>query len=551
MAFTTKSLITRVLLIVLASVPIALAQTTMFAQPIETNESFIKVVSAIDRDDLVSLRTELDAGFDPNTSIDGFGPLLHRAAQAGSIQAVIALVDAGADIDQRDPASGYTPIMVAASYGHKAIVSYLDGSGADLSTVGAAGETLAYLQELGGIAEQAPASPQESTEPSKEDIKRLTDLLFQASEVGDAYLVKGLINSGADVGATDENGWTPLMYASLSAYDPDLYIPVARQLLSADANQINQTDQNGFNALMISIISKADTAYIGWLAKQEHLDFSTITTNGEQAHDLAYRVWGSEADEVLRRMPPQNMDYMFEDISKKIVGLGLDGSGMSRAEWEGTQRFLREVGLYDGVIDGIAGRQTKRAIIAFLDEMINDIDNRLVAICDRIRIRVPTIIERLYQEYPITTMGDHKSIRRGSGRLTTLDYSNNLDFEFSGTEYYLRWAKLENGRNYASYRDKKNAIWCNLYPPKYDSWNVRSIRNADWHFSYGLWYFCKEDPRKSTSQAILSSYADEEQRSIFRIDRCEKAYYGIPTSARSSDEVESLIKWENISEDKQ
>lgn len=49
--------------------------------------------------------------------------------------------------------------------------------------------------------------------PSPSPKKNLA--LIQASRKGDAVLVASLINSGADMNAVDEEGWTPYLAASV------------------------------------------------------------------------------------------------------------------------------------------------------------------------------------------------------------------------------------------------------------------------------------------------------------------------------------------------
>ncbi len=61
-----------------------------------------------------------------------FGSWLHVAADFGNLELVKALVALGADVNQRGGTFGGTPINLAASKGHKEVLEFLLGCGAEL-----------------------------------------------------------------------------------------------------------------------------------------------------------------------------------------------------------------------------------------------------------------------------------------------------------------------------------------------------------------------------------------------------------------------------------
>lgn len=77
---------------------------------------------------------------------------LHWAASSGlSAEAIRALCDCGADLEARD-ASGWTPLMIAASAGRAEVVRQLIYAGADASAANPRGQTgLHYAASKGHL----------------------------------------------------------------------------------------------------------------------------------------------------------------------------------------------------------------------------------------------------------------------------------------------------------------------------------------------------------------------------------------------------------------
>ena len=104
---------------------------------------------------------------------------LHNAARRGLVDVVQALLDNGADIEDRDDDSN-SPLMVAAEWGREAVVDTLLRAGASVAATNRFDKTA---------------------------------LMF-ACQRGHAGVTTQLVNAGSDVGAQNRLGYTPLMLAA-------------------------------------------------------------------------------------------------------------------------------------------------------------------------------------------------------------------------------------------------------------------------------------------------------------------------------------------------
>jgi ankyrin repeat protein len=103
--------------------------------------------------------------------------------KAPDIEAINALIGAGADLEARD-GTGWTPLHQAASRGHTEIAKALIQAGADLEAKNKLGRTPLHIAAYWGRTEA----------------------------------VKALIQAGAELDAKDVTGWTPLNLATLRGH---------------------------------------------------------------------------------------------------------------------------------------------------------------------------------------------------------------------------------------------------------------------------------------------------------------------------------------------
>lgn len=91
-----------------------------------TEDSFRNPVDYVTLGTVDQLRSQLDAGLDPNTTDEYGTPLLHHAVGAGRLDSVKLLVERGARVNSFDT-EGQTPIDIAGLYGQADIAAYLAG----------------------------------------------------------------------------------------------------------------------------------------------------------------------------------------------------------------------------------------------------------------------------------------------------------------------------------------------------------------------------------------------------------------------------------------
>jgi ankyrin repeat protein len=152
------------------------------------------------------------------------GDDLINAAKNGDLPRVIALLDAGADVNARRLVAKYdvnpdTPLMCASEEGHLEVVQALLAKGANVNA---------------------------RTDPGS------TALMF-ASQKGRLEVVRALLGANADVNARSQNGGTALMLASLNDH-PD----VVRALIDAKADVNAKMGDGITTALTIASLAHND-----------------------------------------------------------------------------------------------------------------------------------------------------------------------------------------------------------------------------------------------------------------------------------------------------
>jgi ankyrin repeat protein len=187
--------------------------------------------------------------------------LLFAAVKAGDLAAVRQLLDAGADVNAKEPdsifGSGDTVLMVSVYSGTKTsidVVQALLDAGADVNGADSGGTTA----------------------------------LMKAAIIGDVHLARLLLEAGADVNAKNGSGNTALTLAATRDVTTLLQV-----LLDAGAD-INAQNDSGASALMY-------TAFPGTLDAVQLLlaagaDVNLRTSDGETA--LMRAAWGARVDTI-------------------------------------------------------------------------------------------------------------------------------------------------------------------------------------------------------------------------------------------------------------
>jgi ankyrin repeat protein len=181
----------------------------------------------------------------------GCTPLM-RAAERGNLEAVRALLKAGANVNRTLAHWGHTALMIAAGEGHLEVVKALLSAGADPNAVafghgGVPGWAWMFAmnrcnknwQEMmdAMLAAGVEVNPKTGIYPSP---------LGYAIEQTDEVMIEALLKRGADVNLRDsDTGQTPLMFAAKYSS-----AEVVKALIAAGAD-VNAMNNEGKTALMI------------------------------------------------------------------------------------------------------------------------------------------------------------------------------------------------------------------------------------------------------------------------------------------------------------
>ncbi len=177
----------------------------------------------------------LQAGADIHVVDGAMGvSALHRAAQAGSVPILTALLDRGAYIDQQSAVNGHTPLLDACFYKRYAAIDFLLRRGANMA-----------LRNTLGLTPMDWALRQKDDKIKallQEQGRRDADLtqkqaLLAAVRANDLARVKQLVGQGADVDQVARDGNTPLLIAAKFGYTE-----IIRTLLEkgADPNKVDR-----------------------------------------------------------------------------------------------------------------------------------------------------------------------------------------------------------------------------------------------------------------------------------------------------------------------
>ena len=201
----------------------------------------------------------LDAGADPNATLESGETVLMAAARTGTPAAIAALLDAGAEIESAQASKGQTALMWAVAENRLEAARLLLERGAD---VHARSRTAANVDLWGArnqvSAEPASAAPSDAGEAAGETsaIKEQTTLgalerksggftpLMFAARHGDLAMARLLLDHGATIDDADAEGSTPLLVATVRGH-----VPFALLLLERGAAPDGAPELAGYTPL--------------------------------------------------------------------------------------------------------------------------------------------------------------------------------------------------------------------------------------------------------------------------------------------------------------
>lgn len=181
----------------------------------------------------------LNAGADPNARAEAGETPVMRAARAGNAEVMRLLLAHRGDPNAKEPSQDQTALMWAISQRHSDVAQLLVESGADVRARTKSPRGKAAAMGDGESGNRAYAAAGLLSRPGNGN--GVTPLLF-AARVGDLESAKVLLQAGADVNETGNDGLSALTLAAVRAN-----VPLALYLLDRGANP--NLDGAGYTAL--------------------------------------------------------------------------------------------------------------------------------------------------------------------------------------------------------------------------------------------------------------------------------------------------------------
>nr|XP_012553566.2 ankyrin repeat and SAM domain-containing protein 6 isoform X1 [Hydra vulgaris] len=221
---------------------------------------------------------------------------LMAAAQHGHTSIVSLLLQYSADIDYKNPHTGYTALMLAACNGHLDVVRLLiEKGGANVNLRNILNQNaykLSILRRKFDVEKYLSVRTQAIEQMLP--IVRPSSTLIDVVKSGKLELVQKMLNSGhkIDVNEVDSDGATPLIYSSMNGhYD------IVLLLLKAGAKTDIQDQLHGWTALMQATLKQH--VHIVKLLIQHGADVNVKDFKGFLAFDLATLVGVPEITRLL------------------------------------------------------------------------------------------------------------------------------------------------------------------------------------------------------------------------------------------------------------
>jgi cytochrome c len=175
------------------------------------------------------------------------GAEIHEAAKTGDVSALVAALDAGANINELDESRQATPLYFAVQNGHVEAAALLLTRGADVNLSSKWGGPPLFRAAWKGHRELLALLLANGADPLA--AFNTETALHKASDSGCLDCVKLLIDAGADVMALNDKGQPPIHYAvskghraiadhlRASGYAPPTIPPIAAKLQYGDSQK--------------------------------------------------------------------------------------------------------------------------------------------------------------------------------------------------------------------------------------------------------------------------------------------------------------------------
>ncbi|KAI8907521.1 ankyrin repeat-containing domain protein [Powellomyces hirtus] len=169
---------------------------------------------------------------------------LHYAAHHGHLDAVKALVDAGAAVSAMVKKTKSTPLLLASSRGHKEVMMFLLDHGVDIEEVDRYGRQAIIHAAKNGHYDVVKMLLERGADANAPDSSDNTPLHYAAG-YGWSEIVELLLDYGeADLNAANCWKYTPIMVADLKGH-----LKIFQQLLHKESVLVNSRDNTGATLL--------------------------------------------------------------------------------------------------------------------------------------------------------------------------------------------------------------------------------------------------------------------------------------------------------------
>jgi len=205
---------------------------------------------------------------------------------------VKVLVDAGADINQKQGEFKQTLIMLALHDDNTELVKYLINKGVDVKAQAKDGETALYLAASYGNIEAADALLRAGADIDKENSNGFSPL-FRAIQKEKTDMALYLISKGADVNSRDTRDFTPA-YVAAEAGD----LVSLKKLAEAGADLNIQGGGRGWSPIMKAAFD-GNIDIVKFL-KNQQVDLELTDSEGNTALDLAEQRYNTDVSNLLR-----------------------------------------------------------------------------------------------------------------------------------------------------------------------------------------------------------------------------------------------------------
>jgi ankyrin repeat protein len=231
------------------------------------------------------LKAQLDAGLDPNSKTPEGTTLLMMAAP--DAEKVKLLIDRGADVRAKAK-SGYTALMVASTYfGTSPSVRLLLAHGAE-ARPGAGvmfDASPLFLAALAGDRDNIALLLAKGADPNRKmDLIGMfpSSPLFTAVGFGDPAILQALLQGGANIHETDQDGMTALHWAVVANH------PKAVKALLAAGADVNAVDHFGYTPLLYAATIDFGDSETAKTLLQAGADLNIKDKRGKTALALAH-----------------------------------------------------------------------------------------------------------------------------------------------------------------------------------------------------------------------------------------------------------------------